>query len=134
MTFATINDKTYGLDYELAQQFADYLGVELKVTVRQNISQLFDDLDDGQSRYAGCRAGLQPERVKNYQAGPTYYSVSQQLVYRKGNLRPRTLANITAAQLAIAPGHVAINDLQTLKSKNTRILSGAWTKNAARRR
>ncbi len=25
-------------------QFADYLGVKLKVTVRQNISQLFDDL------------------------------------------------------------------------------------------
>ena len=49
MTFATINDKTYGFDYELAQQFADYLGVELKVTVRQNISQLFDDLDEGKA-------------------------------------------------------------------------------------
>lgn len=38
-------------------------------------------------------------------------------MYRKGNLRPRTLANITAAQLAIAPGHVAINDLQALKKQ-----------------
>ncbi|VTP74617.1 Membrane-bound lytic murein transglycosylase F precursor [Leclercia adecarboxylata] len=36
-----------GLDYELAQHFADYLGVKLKMTVRQNISQLFDDLDNG---------------------------------------------------------------------------------------
>ena len=47
LTYTTVNDKDYGLDYELAQQFADYLGVKLKVTVRQNISQLFDDLDHG---------------------------------------------------------------------------------------
>ena len=49
MTFATMNNKAFGLDYELAKQFADYLGVTLKITVRQNISQLFDDLDDGQA-------------------------------------------------------------------------------------
>ena len=56
------------------------------------------------------------ERVKNYQAGPTYYSVSQQLVYRVGQYRGRALcASLTAEQLTIAPGHVAINDLQALK-------------------
>ncbi|MGE0968708.1 membrane-bound lytic murein transglycosylase MltF (plasmid) [Klebsiella sp. WOUb02] len=115
MTFAAINDKSYGLDYELAQQFADYLGVKLKVTVRQNISQLFDDLDDGKADMLGAGLVYNSERVKNYQPGPSYYSVSQQLVYRVGNARPRTLANLNADQLAIAPGHVAINDLQALK-------------------
>ncbi len=117
MTFATINDRTYGFDYELAQQFADYLGVELKVTVRQNISQLFDDLDEGKADMLAAGLVYNSERVKNYQVGPTYYSVSQQLVYRKGSLRPRSLANLTADQLAIAPGHVAINDLQALKKQ-----------------
>lgn len=115
MTFATINDKTYGLDYELAQQFADYLGVKLKITVRQNISQLFDDLDNGKADMLGAGLVYNSERVKNYQPGPSYYSVSQQLVYRVGSPRPRTLANLNADQLAIAPGHVAINDLQSLK-------------------
>lgn len=117
MTFATMNDKTFGLDYELAKQFADYLGVTLKITVRQNISQLFDDLDDGQADMLAAGLVYNQERVKNYQAGPTYYSVSQQLVYRVGNIRPRTLASLTAEQLTIAPGHVAINDLQALKAE-----------------
>ena len=81
MTFATLNDKSYGFDYELAQQFADYLGVELKVTVRQNISQLFDDLDEGKADMLAAGLVYNSERVKNYQVGPTYYSVSQQLVY-----------------------------------------------------
>lgn len=48
-------------------------------------------------------------------AGPTYYSVSQQLVYKVGQYRPRTLGNLTAEQLTVAPGHVVVNDLQTLK-------------------
>ena len=96
LTYSVINGKKYGLDYELAQQFANYLGVKLKVTVRQNISQLFDDLDNGN-------------------ADPMYYSVSQQLVYRVGQYRPRSLATVNENQLTIAPGHVVVNDLQRLK-------------------
>ncbi|HHN5525460.1 TPA: membrane-bound lytic murein transglycosylase MltF [Klebsiella aerogenes] len=115
LTYAAINNKDYGLDYELAKRFADYLGVKLKVTVRQNISQLFDDLDAGKTDMLAAGLVYNTERVKNYQAGPTYYSVSQQLVYRVGGNRPRKLAGINAEQLAIAPGHVALNDLQALK-------------------
>ncbi len=64
LTFATINNKTYGLDYELAEQFADYLGVRLKVTVRQNISQLFDDLDNGHADMLAAGLVYNSERVK----------------------------------------------------------------------
>ncbi|MEN2732719.1 hypothetical protein ACVV37_08325 [Escherichia coli] len=32
-----------------------------------------------------------------------------------GQYRPRTLGNLTAEQLTVAPGHVVVNDLQTLK-------------------
>ncbi len=73
LTFASVNEKDYGLDYELAQQFADYLGVELKVTVRQNISQLFDDLDNDKADMLAAGLVYNSERVKNYQAGPAYY-------------------------------------------------------------
>lgn len=103
LIYSDINGKTIGLDYELAQQFADYLGVKLKITVRQNISQLFDDLDNNDADILAAGLVYNSERSKNYQPGPTYYSVSQQLVYRVGSLRPRTLASINAQQLTIAP-------------------------------
>ncbi|XPE60321.1 hypothetical protein ACNKHT_16640 [Shigella flexneri] len=32
-----------------------------------------------------------------------------------GQYRPRTLGNLTAEQLTVAPGHVVVNDFQTLK-------------------
>lgn len=133
LTYNAINNKVIGLDYELAQHFADYLGVKLKVTVRQNISQLFDDLDNGDADLLAAGLVYNSERSKNYQPGPTYYSVSQQLVYRVGSLRPRTLANLTAEQLVIAPGHVAIEDLRVLKEKNILTLAGRSMKSWARR-
>lgn len=116
LTYTVVNNKDYGLDYELAQQFADYLGVKLKVTVRQNISQLFDDLDNGSADMLAAGLVYNSERVKSYQAGPTYYSVSQQLVYRVGNTRPRNLSSVSADQLTIAPGQVVISDLQNLQA------------------
>jgi membrane-bound lytic murein transglycosylase F len=125
LIYSDINGKTIGLDYELAQQFADYLGVKLKITVRQNISQLFDDLDNNDADILAAGLVYNSERSKNYQPGPTYYSVSQQLVYRVGSLRPRTLAAINAQQLTIAPGHVVIDDLRELKEKKFPDLS--WT-------
>ncbi|XTZ39414.1 membrane-bound lytic murein transglycosylase MltF [Salmonella enterica] len=125
LTYTHIDDKSYGLDYELAQHFADYLGVELKVTVRQNISQLFDDLDNDHADMLAAGLVYNSERIKNYQTGPVYYSVSQQLVYRVGSYRPRTLQTINASQLTIAPGHVVIDDLQALKEKKYPDLS--WT-------
>ena len=85
------------------------------MTVRQNISQLFDDLDNGNADLLAAGLVYNSERVKNYQPSPTYYSVSQQLVYKVGQYRPRTLGNLTAEQLTVAPGHVVVNDLQTLK-------------------
>ncbi|HGV4850416.1 TPA: membrane-bound lytic murein transglycosylase MltF [Enterobacter hormaechei] len=125
LIYDDINGKTIGLDYELAQLFADYLGVKLKVTVRQNINQLFDDLDHGRADILAAGLVYNSERSKNYQPGPTYYSVSQQVVYRVGSLRPRSLADITDQQLTIAPGHVVIDDLRALKENKYPNLS--WT-------
>lgn len=134
LTYSVINGKKYGLDYELAQQFANYLGVKLKVTVRQNISQLFDDLDNGNADLLAAGLVYDSARVKNYQPGPMYYSVSQQLVYRVGQYRPRSLATVNENQLTIAPGHVVVNDLQRLKETKFPDLSWKVDDKKARRR
>lgn len=125
MTYININGKVEGFDYELAQQFADELGVRLKVTVRPTIGQLFDDLDNGKADILAAGLVWNSERAKHYQPGPPYSSVSQQLVYRVGNTRPRSLAAIDASQLTIAPGHAVINDLREMKAKKFPDLN--WT-------
>ncbi|BDH44905.1 membrane-bound lytic murein transglycosylase F [Salmonella enterica subsp. enterica serovar Choleraesuis] len=113
----TKNGKTIsGLDYELAQKFADYLGVELKVTVRPTIRQLFNDLDTGKADLLAAGLIYNEERAAQYRAGPAYYSESQQMVYRQGQTPPTSLANVRDGQLAVAPGLAVIDELHKLKA------------------
>lgn len=116
LTYSIVNEKPSGLDYELASLFADYLGVRLDVVVRQNINALFDDLDNHRVDLLAAGLVYNNNRREHYQPGPTYYSVSQQLVYRLGTRRLGTLGTIKKDQLFIAPGQAVLTDLAALKS------------------
>ncbi|MFB5744270.1 membrane-bound lytic murein transglycosylase MltF [Cedecea sp. S5-13] len=115
LTWTMINGKATGLDYELASEFADYLGVKLKVVVRPNINALFDDLDNDKADLLAAGLVYNSRRSSDYQAGPTYYSVSQQMVYRVGSPRPKSLGGVKPSQLVLSSGQAVVSDLQKLK-------------------
>jgi membrane-bound lytic murein transglycosylase F len=117
LTYTLYQGKKIGLDYELAQQFADYLGVKLEVTVRPNIQELFDDIDNDKADVIAAGLVYNTQRSQRYQAGPAYYSVSQQMVYRIGTFRPRTLADVKENQLVLSPGVTSLNALNRLKQQ-----------------
>ncbi|WP_314140982.1 membrane-bound lytic murein transglycosylase MltF [Buttiauxella noackiae] len=117
LTYTLYQGKKIGLDYELAQQFADYLGVKLEVTVRPNIQELFDDIDNDNADVIAAGLVYNTQRSQRYQAGPSYYSVSQQMVYRIGSFRPRSLADVKENQLVLSPGVTSLNALNKLKAE-----------------
>lgn len=83
-----------GLEYELSKAFADYLGIELKVDVFENIEELFTALEEHQIDVAAANLLYHPKKLEQFQLGPAYYSASWQLVYRKGETRPSSLAQL----------------------------------------
>lgn len=83
-----------GLEYELSKAFADYLGVELKVDVFENIEELFTALEEHQIDVAAANLLYHSKKLEQFQLGPAYYSASWQLVYRKGETRPSSLAQL----------------------------------------
>lgn len=115
LTYYTVNKAPAGMDYELAKRFADYLGVKLDITVRANLSDLFDALDDGKADLLAAGLIYNDERLNRYQTGPGYYSVSQQLVYRVDKPRPKNLGDLKG-RLVVASGSAY---LSTLKSART---------------
>jgi len=114
LTYFTINKSPAGMDYELAKRFADYLGVRLEVTVRQNLNDLFDDLDDDKADVLAAGLIYNSERLERFRAGPAYYSVSQQLVYRLGKPRPKSLGDLKG-RLTVASGSAYLSTLRTMK-------------------
>lgn len=107
-------DGPTGLDYELAKRFADYLGVKLVVTTRNNIDDLFEDLDNNDADLLAAGLIYNSERLNRARTGPAYYSVSQQLVYRLGKTRPKTF-NDLQGQLTVAAGSAHMAALKQLK-------------------
>lgn len=118
LTYNVVNGKASGFDYELAQLFADYLNVKLDMTPRTTISDVFDDLDKGSADLLAAGLTYNTKRSQNYQPGPIYYYVSEQMVYRVGSSRPNSLAGVKENQLLLSSGYGAIDVLEQLKKSD----------------
>ncbi|OOF44328.1 membrane-bound lytic murein transglycosylase MltF [Rodentibacter trehalosifermentans] len=99
----TINNPIYyfidsggesGLEYELAKNFADYLGVKLEIKTLENTDALFNALESNQIDLAAANLLFHPIHAEKFQLGPAYTSASWQLVYKKGENRPKDLSQV----------------------------------------
>ncbi|CAM3844469.1 membrane-bound lytic murein transglycosylase MltF [Avibacterium endocarditidis] len=92
-----------GFEYELTKAFADYLNVELDIRPMDSVQALFSALSAHQIDLAAANLLYQPEKLEQFQLGPAYSSASWQLVYRKGENRPNSLARLNG-RLVVAKG------------------------------
>nr|WP_281175812.1 membrane-bound lytic murein transglycosylase MltF [Catenovulum maritimum] len=82
-------DGATGFEYELAKHFADYLDVELVVVPVYDLSELFALLDSGQVDLLAANLTRTPDREKQYRFSPSYLKISEKLIFKQGNIRPR---------------------------------------------
>ena len=83
-----------GLEYELSKAFANYLNVDLEMQPMESTDALFTSLDEHKIDIAAANLFYHTSKAEHFQLGPSYYSASWQLAYRKGENRPRSLAQI----------------------------------------
>ncbi|HEQ1857557.1 TPA: membrane-bound lytic murein transglycosylase MltF [Providencia alcalifaciens] len=105
-----------GFDYELAQGFATYLGIKLKIIIRPTIEQIFEDLDNDDADIAVAGLLYNKDRLETMKTGPSYLSVTQQLVYRKGTTRPKTF-NDLKGKLVVIAGSTHASTLKALSAQ-----------------
>lgn len=111
-----------GFDYELAQGFATYLGIKLKIIIRPTIEQIFEDLDNDDADIAVAGLLYNKDRLDTMKTGPSYLNVTQQLVYRKGTTRPKTFNDLKGKLVVIAGSTHA----STLKALSTQYPNLKW--------
>lgn len=104
----------HGFDYELAQSFADYLGVKLVITMRPTVELIFSDLENEQADIGVAGLLYNKERLQKMKTGPSYLNVTQQLVYRKGSTRPKSFNDIKGKFVVMA-GSAHASTLKSLK-------------------
>ncbi len=105
-----------GVEYELAKGFADYLGVELKLIVASNVSEILSQLAEGEAHLAAAGLTITEPRQMWLRFTPAYQFITPQLVYRAGQVRPRSLLDLTGT-LEVAAESSHAERLHLLRSE-----------------
>ena len=104
-----------GFEYDLARAFAEELGVRLKIVVPENLERMLDMVARGEVDMAAAGLTVTESRRKRVRFGPPYLEVTQQLVYRQGTPRPRTLADVVGRRIEVVAGSAHAERLRELR-------------------
>ncbi|MFT4994761.1 MAG: membrane-bound lytic murein transglycosylase F, partial [Paraglaciecola sp.] len=96
--------------------FADYLGVKLEVFPYYNLNELFPQLEIQHLDVIAAGISISPERNAQYKFGPAYQNISQKLVFKQGNIRPRQISDLTG-ELTIISGSSHSESLRKFKQQ-----------------
>lgn len=91
-----------GFEYELAKGFADYLGVELEVYPYYSLNDLFPQLANHHLDVIASGISMTPQRLAQFSFGPAYQDVSQKIVFKQGEIRPRSLDTLDGRLLVVS--------------------------------
>ena len=119
-------DSPQGLEYELAQRFADEMGVRLKIMPVHSYAEIYAALRSGRAHLAAAALKVPVKPVPGVAFGPTYQRVREHLVYRRGSVHPRSLADIGNGDLEIAANS---SHAKALRAARDSIPDLAWIEN-----
>lgn len=100
-TYFQDKDQTSGFEYELAQTFANMLGVTLEVKVANTLDELLVALEKGEAQIAAAGLTINEARQQRVRFGDVYMDVKQLLVYRSGKKAPDSLADVKNSRLVV---------------------------------
>jgi membrane-bound lytic murein transglycosylase F len=122
------DDMPEGPEYELARRFADELGVRLKIIPVRSYAEIYAALDSGEAQLAAAGLKIPAQGIPGVEFGPAYQRVREHLIYRRGALRPASLAEIGAGDLEIAAGS---SHAKTLHSIRDLLPDLVWVENSS---
>lgn len=115
-----------GFEYDLAKQFADHLGVDLKIVVPGNFSEVLDMVEQGDVHIAAAGLTVTDQRRQRIRFGPVYQYITQQLVFRKDRRPPRSLRDVSNGTLEVMAHSSHVERLLELKPDYTNL---SWHEN-----
>jgi len=120
-------DGPTGFEYELAKRFAEYIGVELHIVIPPNFNDILPLVALGDAHLAAAGLAITEKRKKKVRFGPVYHTITSQLVYRSGTVRPKSLADLNGT-LEVIAGSSQEERLEELKKQYPNL---KWQSNSA---
>ena len=114
-------DQYTGFEYELSKQFADYLGVRLKVVTYKDLGELLSALKNGDVHFAAAGLTITKERAQEFRFTSPYQQVSQKVIYQKGTPKPSNVQELSQGSLVVIANSSHSEHLQRLNDNHNKI-------------
>ena len=106
-----------GLEYELAREFAESLGVTLRMVPAATLEELVELVEDGDADLAAAALAITTERQSVLRFTSAYQTVTDKLVYRLGEARPRRIEDLAGHRLLVLADSAQEYTLRELRGK-----------------
>ena len=118
-TYYEDKDGLKGFEYELVKQFADELGVVIRFVIPDRFEDIVPMVAKGEAHFAAAGLTVTDRRSSSVRFTPSYQQITQQLVYRARNRRPKKITDTRDGVFEVVAGSSHEEELQRLKSQFT---------------
>ncbi len=116
-TYYIGHDGAIGPEYDLARRFADELGVELKISVEEELQALVPSVQKGHAHLAAAGLTITSDRLGEVAFGPSYDDISEYVVYRVNTRRPREPKDLIGLSIEVIRGSAHADTLHQLRQR-----------------
>jgi membrane-bound lytic murein transglycosylase F len=113
-TYYELHDEFQGLEYDMTQDFARYLGVDVEYVIKDSTSEVLAAIQKGEAHLAAAGLTITPEREADFLFGPIYQQVEQEIVCRRGWANPKKIADLVGLQIQVPVDTSYVENLQHL--------------------
>ena len=116
-----------GPEYDLANAFAEELGVELVIDAVESVSEILPKLLSGDAHMAAAGLSITESRREHLHFGHPYKSVNVHLVYKLGDGKPRSIDDVLDRSIEVVASSSHVDLLSSLKTAYPEL---TWNENA----
>ena len=89
-TYYIGTDGAQGFEYDLLNAYADHLGVELKIIAANTVKEAIELSKNENIHITSASLTKTPQRDKEFNFGPSYFEVQEQVICNRSMLRNKT--------------------------------------------
>lgn len=119
-TYYQIEDDYAGVEYELVNRFADFIGVKATFIVEDNLKIIHDMVNDNQVDFAAAGLTITSDRERSVRFAPSYQQITSKLVFKQGKKWPRKMEQLNGELRIVAHSSYA-EELLRLKATNPQL-------------
>ncbi len=110
-----------GFEYDLITAFSEYIGVQANIIVNDDFSEILATIKAKDAHIAAAGITITPWRQQHVTFSDSYHDVTELLVYKAGNKKPRSVEDLNGMIVDVIDGSSHQESIRALAKKHAHV-------------